>query len=108
VRVRVRQGRARYAGAAARPAAGVHGQTALPRQGRGGQGVLQREHHRDGEALAGRRRVPGPRRSPAFVVVQRGQVKSRPVPSTGKQEHESWRALVRDSNGSNDKLPLLH
>jgi hypothetical protein len=54
VRVCVRQGRARYAGAAARAAAGVHGQTALPRQGRGGQGVLQREHHRDGEALAGR------------------------------------------------------
>ncbi|KAL5673404.1 hypothetical protein ACJX0J_017710, partial [Zea mays] len=58
------------------PPAGVRGRrpAVVPRQDRGGQGVLQREHHRDREALAGRRRhVPGPGRSPALVVVQRGE-----------------------------------
>ncbi|CAO2182398.1 unnamed protein product [Urochloa humidicola] len=90
LRLRVRARRARLPGDAARPpppppphppppraaappAGGGGGGAVVPREDRGGQGVLQREHHRDREALAGRRRGPGRGRSPAVVVVQRGQ-----------------------------------
>jgi hypothetical protein len=92
VRVRIRAGRARLPGDAARappppptPAAGRGGTVVPPRQARGGgQGVLQREHRGDrDEALAGRRcDVPGrPGRSPAVGVVQRGKVKEQNNPS---------------------------
>ncbi|CAO1944486.1 unnamed protein product [Urochloa humidicola] len=88
LRLRVRARRARLPGdatrapppphpppprAAATPAGGRFGGAVVPGEDRGGQGVLQREHHRGGEALDGRRRGPGRARSPAVVFVQRGQ-----------------------------------